>query len=329
MEARMGVPAPHDVSLRSDVAPSAVDVSTDSSEAPADTLRWYLRRVGGYRLLDASEERRLAQEVEAGRSAEAALARPHPPECRATLQKQVERGRTACRRFIEANLRLVVAVARRYGTRQFPLGDCIQEGNLGLLKAVDRFDWRRGCKFSTHATWWIRQAITSALTEKARSVRVPKHVAQKLYRVGRARDELASSLGRTASNEEIAAACDLTEEEAAELLTIMQGPVSIHQTVGDGGPELGEFIEDVDGEDPVEAVDQHLRDEALGAALATLDPPERAVVTLRYGLDTGVPRTLDDVGAWLRLPKTHVRRVESEAIEKLRASPCARSLGPA
>ena len=307
------------------VAPSAIG----ASEAPADTMGWYLRRMGSHARLEPVEERRLAQQMEAGRSAERALARVHAPLCRAALQDQVERGRAARRRFVEGNLRLVVAVARRYATPHFPLPDCIQEGNLGLLKAVDRFDWRRGCRFSTYATWWIRQAITSALTEKARTVRVPGHVAQRAYRVGRARDELASSLGRTASSDEIASACDLTAGEVAEILAILGGPVSINQSVDDGGTELSEFIEDADGEDPVEAVEQNLRDEALGAALATLDVPERAVINLRYGFDTGVPRTLADVGARLHLSTTDVRRMESAAIAKLRASPCARSLGPA
>jgi RNA polymerase sigma factor (sigma-70 family) len=321
----MGAPVRHEVGAGPHVGPA----SGGAFERPVDALGAYLRRVGVHALLDAAGERRLAQEIEAAGAAEAALARPHPPECAGALRKRVERGRAARRTFIEANLRLVVAVAKRYATAQFPLADCIQEGNLGLLKAVDRFDWRRGCRFSTHATWWIRQAITSALTQKARTVRVPTHVAQKLHRLGRARDELASSLGRAASNEELAAACGLTEEEVSELLAMMRGPVSIHQSVGDNGAQLGDFIEDADSEDPVEAVAQHLRDEALGAALAALDGPERAVISLRYGLDTGVPRTLADVGARLRLTKTHVRRVESEAIAKLRESPCARRLGPA
>jgi RNA polymerase sigma factor (sigma-70 family) len=267
--------------------------------------------------------------MEAGHRAEAALARSQPTEGRNALRDTVERGRAARSRFIEANLRLVVAVARRYATPQFPILDCIQEGNLGLLKAVDRFDWRRGSKFSTHATWWIRQAITSALTDKARTVRIPRHVAHDAYRVGRTRDALLASLSRAPSVEEIAGACSLSQQEVAQVLEILRGPLSINQNVGDDGAELGELIEDADSEDPVEAVEHHLRDEALGTALTTLSPPERAVINLRYGLDTGIPRTLADVGAELGLTRTNVRRVEAEAISKLRESPCARSLGPA
>jgi RNA polymerase primary sigma factor len=292
-----------------------------------DSLAWYLRQIGRYELLSADEERELARSVEAGRLAEKRLARlgDHPIEDRSALEGQVERGQRAGARFVESNLRLVVSVALRYATPSFPLSDCIQEGNLGLIKAVERFDWRRGYRFSTYATWWIRQAIIRALTDKARTIRVPTHVAHKVFRVRQASAQLVSELGRPASVGDVASACDMTTHEVVDALRIADGPVSIHHPIGQDGSELADVIEDEEETDPAEAVDRMLTDAALREALASLSAQERSVIMLRFGFDTGVARTLADVAEQLDLKPQGVREFEARAIAKLRCSGLARS----
>jgi RNA polymerase primary sigma factor len=222
--------------------------------------------------------------------------------------------------LIKSNLRLVVSVASEYATPSFPLLDCIQEGNMGLLTAVERFDWRRGHRFSTYAIWWIRQAIMRALTDKSRTVRIPKRVAQRACRVRRATDELFSRLQRMPTCVDLAGACGMTSQEVAEALQVAGGLVSIHQPFGPDGTELGEVIEDADGPDPLEAAEQRLAGEALREAILSLSDAERDVILLRYGFDTGFARTLEDVGRRLGLDEQDVRALEMAAIDKLRCS---------
>ncbi|MGH2689027.1 MAG: sigma-70 family RNA polymerase sigma factor, partial [Actinomycetota bacterium] len=241
---------------------------------------------------------------------------------RAALCREVRQAAAARDRFVQSNLRLVVSIAARYATPQFPLPDCIQEGNLGLLEAVQRFDHRRGFRFSTYASWWIRQAITRALTDKARTIRLPAHMAQRVHRVRGASEALTAELQRSPAVEELAEACGLTPDEVTAALDAGTGPVSIQADVGEDSA-LGDFIEDADGSDPVQAVDELLRSRALGLALAELTPPELDVLMLRFGFDSGAARTLADVGAALRLRPSQVRLLEEQAVDKLRRSPLA------
>jgi RNA polymerase primary sigma factor len=260
--------------------------------------------------------------MEAGRLASRRLAEAgiRSPGCRAALAAQVEEGRRARARFVESNLRLVVSVAVNYASASYPLLDCIQEGNLGLIEAVERFDWRRGYRFSTYATWWIRQAITRALTDKARIIRLPTRMAQRVQQVRRATNHLLSQLQRLPSPAEVARVTGLTPGEVAETLQVASAPFSIHRPIGTETAELADLIEDGDQADPGDAVGDILAGEALYDALARLNKLERTVITLRYGLDTGTARTLADVGAQLGLTAQHVRQLEAEAITKLRAS---------
>lgn len=292
------------------------------------TIRWYLQRITRYDLLNAREERVLARRMEAGRRASQRLAQDDDgsPSCRAALAAEVEQGQRARLRFVESNLRLVVSVAVNYASSSYPLLDCIQEGNLGLIEAVERFDWRRGYRFSTYATWWIRQAITQALIDKARTIRLPAHMSHKVLQVRRATDDLASQLHRLPSPAEVAPLAGLAPEEVAEVLQVADGPVSIHRPIGTDSAELGEVIEDDGQADPGDAVGEILAGEALRDALRTLSTLERTVVALRFGLDTGVPRTLADVGAHLGMKPHHVRQLEAEAIAKLRASDLGRKI---
>jgi RNA polymerase primary sigma factor len=288
-----------------------------------DGMGWYLDRVRGHPLLTAEEERQLGRCIERGRQAHEMLMDPACPAGeRSALHRDVCLAADARQQFVQCNLRLVISIARRHASPQFPLPDCIQEGNLGLMEAVERFDWRRGFRFSTYGAWWIRQGILRALTDKARAVRLPSNVAHRVRRVQRVTDALTSDLRRSPSLEEIAAACDMPLDELAATLEAGAGPVSIFAEVGAAG-FLGEFIEDTDEMDPSHAVDLLLRQRALNVALSALTPQELDVITLRFGFDTGSPRTLVDVSRALNLPPPAIRLLEEQAILKLRRSPLA------
>lgn len=288
-----------------------------------DGVAWYLAQIGRHPLLTARQERELARCIERGARAQEVLAKDQASGCtRAALREQVGLASAARDRFVQSNLRLVVSIASHYATPQFPLADCIQEGNLGLLEAVRRFDHRRGFRFSTYASWWIRQAITRALTDKARTIRLPAHVAHKVHRIRRASDALTSDLQRSPTREELAAASGMTPDEVTATLDASAGPVSIHAGVGDDAA-LGDFIEDADDADPAQAVDVLLRSRALGMALTELTPPELDVITLRFGFDSGSARTLADVGTALHMRPSQVRLLEEQAVDKLRRSPLA------
>ncbi|MFH9348260.1 sigma-70 family RNA polymerase sigma factor [Kitasatospora sp. NPDC017646] len=287
----------------------------------ADLLRQYLREIGRIRLLTAAEEVELATRIEAGLFAEERLdGDPPPPDPLAReLDTLVVLGRIAKRRLIEANLRLVVSVAKRYVGRGLTLLDLIQEGNLGLIRAVEKFDYARGYKFSTYATWWIRQAMSRALADQARTIRVPVHVVELINRVVRVQRVLLQERGLEPTPADIATALELTEVRVRELLRLAQEPISLHTPVGEEDDiALGDLIEDADAASPVESATFLLLRQHLDAVLATLGERERQVVQLRYGLDDGRPRTLEEIGAVFGVTRERIRQIESKTLVKLR-----------
>ncbi|WP_074467763.1 RNA polymerase sigma factor [Streptomyces sp. WMMB 714] len=287
----------------------------------ADLFRQYLREIGRIPLLTAAEEVDLARRVEAGLFAEEKLTNTAAidTELAHELDQLVVMGRIAKRRLIEANLRLVVSVAKRYVGRGLTMLDLVQEGNLGLIRAVEKFDYARGYKFSTYATWWIRQAMSRALADQARTIRVPVHVVELINRVVRVQRRLLQERGYEPAPEEVAAQLDLTEERVSEVLRLAQEPVSLHAPVGDEEDvNLGDLIEDGDAPSPVESAAFLLLREHLEAVLSTLGERERKVVQLRYGLVDGRPRTLEEIGTLFNVTRERIRQIESKTLGKLR-----------
>ncbi|MFJ8884064.1 RNA polymerase sigma factor [Streptomyces sp. NPDC102402] len=287
----------------------------------SDLFRQYLREIGRIPLLSAAEEVELARRVEAGLFAEERLARTPDPGSRLAydLDRLVVMGRMAKRRLIEANLRLVVSVAKRYVGRGLTMLDLVQEGNLGLIRAVEKFDYARGYKFSTYATWWIRQAMSRALADQARTIRVPVHVVELINRVVRVQRRLLQERGYEPTVEEVAAQLDLTPERVVEVRRLAQEPVSLHAPVGEEDDvALGDLIEDGDAASPVETAAFLLLRQHLEAVLSTLGERERKVVQLRYGLDDGRPRTLEEIGRIFGVTRERIRQIESKTLDKLR-----------
>ncbi|MET9222242.1 RNA polymerase sigma factor [Streptomyces sp. NPDC003300] len=293
----------------------------ESAGPSADLFRQYLREIGRIPLLTAAEEVDLARRVEAGLFAEEKLgAFPDlDSQLAVDLDRLVVLGRMAKRRLIEANLRLVVSVAKRYIGRGLTMLDLVQEGNLGLIRAVEKFDYARGYKFSTYATWWIRQAMSRALADQARTIRVPVHVVELINRVVRVQRRLLQERGYEPSTEEVAAQLDLPEERVSEVLRLAQEPVSLHAPVGEEEDvALGDLIEDGDAASPVESAAFLLLREHLEAVLSTLGERERKVVQLRYGLADGRPRTLEEIGRIFGVTRERIRQIESKTLNKLR-----------
>ncbi|MGW1224617.1 RNA polymerase sigma factor [Streptomyces sp. NPDC002530] len=287
----------------------------------SDLFRQYLREIGRIPLLTAADEVELARRVEAGLFAEERLARTPDPDTRLAvdLDRLVVMGRTAKRRLIEANLRLVVSVAKRYVGRGLTMLDLVQEGNLGLIRAVEKFDYARGYKFSTYATWWIRQAMSRALADQARTIRVPVHVVELINRVVRVQRRMLQERGYEPTAEEVAAQLDLTPERVGEVLRLAQEPISLHAPVGEEDDvSLGDLIEDGDAASPVESAAFLLLREHLEAVLSTLNERERKVVQLRYGLADGRPRTLEEIGRIFGVTRERIRQIESKTLSKLR-----------
>ncbi|MFI6767918.1 RNA polymerase sigma factor [Streptomyces sp. NPDC050355] len=294
----------------------------DTAAGPSsDLFRQYLREIGRIPLLTAAEEVELARRVEAGLFAEEKLT--NTPDLSSQLaydlDKLVVLGRMAKRRLIEANLRLVVSVAKRYVGRGLTMLDLVQEGNLGLIRAVEKFDYARGYKFSTYATWWIRQAMSRALADQARTIRVPVHVVELINRVVRVQRRMLQERGYEPTPEEVATHLDLTEERVSEVLRLAQEPVSLHAPVGEEEDvALGDLIEDGDAASPVESAAFLLLREHLDAVLSTLGERERKVVQLRYGLADGRPRTLEEIGRIFGVTRERIRQIESKTLNKLR-----------
>ncbi len=294
----------------------------ESGSGPsADLFRQYLREIGRIPLLSAAEEVELARRVEAGLFAEEKLTDPSTADGRLALDldRLVVMGRIAKRRLIEANLRLVVSVAKRYVGRGLTMLDLVQEGNLGLIRAVEKFDYARGYKFSTYATWWIRQAMSRALADQARTIRVPVHVVELINRVVRVQRRLLQERGYEPAPEEVAVQLDLTPERVSEVLRLAQEPVSLQAPVGEEDDvNLGDLIEDGDAPSPVESAAFLLLREHLEAVLSTLGERERRVVQLRYGLADGRPRTLEEIGRLFGVTRERIRQIESKTLSRLR-----------
>jgi len=289
----------------------------------ADDLRLYLEAAAREPLLTKEEEVELAQTIERGKEAEEKLAagRVRSDATIRRLRTDMRVAEAARQRFIMANLRLVVSVARKYQGQGLPLLDLIQEGNIGLMRAVELFDWRRGFKFSTYATWWIRQGITRAIADRSRSIRLPVHIHDRLRKLNRSRFQFAQTKGREPTREELAQILDTTVEEVDDLTEMgRREPLSLQSPVGEE-TELGDLIEEQDSEGQFNEVEDALLREEIGEAVEDLlDERERQVVALRYGLDSGQPLSLRETGKVLGLSGERVRLIEREALRKLRNS---------
>nr|WP_233507039.1 sigma-70 family RNA polymerase sigma factor [Jiangella anatolica] len=308
-----------------DEPPAAPAPQFTDAGSGADLTRRYLREIGRIPLLSGPDEVRLARAIEAGLLAEERLAASGFDD--EALAEVVRLGQEAKAALIEANLRLVVSIARRYTRRGLPLLDLIQEGNVGLIRAVERFDYARGFKFSTYATWWIRQAISRALAEQGRTIRLPVHVVDELNRVLRVLRTLSQAQARDPSVEELAAATALSADRVVELLSYAEEPVSLQLPVGESSENMfGDFVEDTDELSPEELVAQLLLRDQVEQVLDGLSERERAVVRLRYGLHDGRTRTLEEVGREFGVTRERVRQIEHRTLTKLRRNEWASEL---
>jgi RNA polymerase primary sigma factor len=301
--------------------PSLDDVGPSAS---ADLVRVYLREIGRVSLLTAADEVDLAKRVEAGVfAAERLSAIENDPKIDAGFRRDllavVGDGQRAKQRLIESNLRLVVSIAKRYAGRGLPFLDLIQEGNLGLIRAVEKFDYTRGFKFSTYASWWIRQAVSRAVADQARTIRIPVHMVETVNRILRAQRMLVQTLGRDPTAAEIAVQVDMPTERVEEIKRLAMEPVSLHSPVGEEeGSELGDLIEDSESVPPAELVSAGLLASHVEAVLTHLGDREREVVRMRYGLTDGEPRTLEEVGRAFGVTRERVRQIEAKSLAKLR-----------
>jgi RNA polymerase sigma factor (sigma-70 family) len=296
-------------------------LSRRAAQPEEDLVRLYLNDVGKFALLTKADEVRLAQSVEAGSEARAELAASADltPSRQRELRRLVRQGEEATETFVKANLRLVVSIAKRYQAAELPLLDLVQEGNLGLIHAVEKFDWRRGFKFSTYATWWIRQAITRGIANTGRTVRLPAHAGDLLVRVTKARGRLEGTLGRRPTTAELAADLGLEEHRVTETLRYVGEPMSLSEPLRlDGDAELGDVVEDRSAVSPFDAAAASLLSGEVAKMLVVLDERERVILQLRFGLDSGEPRTLDEVGIHFKLTRERIRQIEARAMSKLR-----------
>jgi RNA polymerase primary sigma factor len=288
--------------------------------ATSDPVKDYLKQIGKVPLLNAEQEVELAKRIEAGLFAEEKLAETVTAmEARLDLEWIADDGRRAKNHLLEANLRLVVSLAKRYTGRGMLFLDLIQEGNLGLIRAVEKFDYTKGYKFSTYATWWIRQAITRAMADQARTIRIPVHMVEVINKLARVQRQMLQDLGREPTPEELAAELDMTPEKVIEVQKYGREPISLHTPLGeDGDSEFGDLIEDSEAIQPGEAVSFTLLQEQLHSVLDTLSEREAGVVSMRFGLTDGQPKTLDEIGKVYGVTRERIRQIESKTMSKLR-----------
>jgi len=293
-----------------------------SAGATADPVKDYLKQIGKVPLLNAEQEVELAKRIEAGLFAEEKLGQGNAgmtPDQRIDMEWIAEDGRRAKNHLLEANLRLVVSLAKRYTGRGMLFLDLIQEGNLGLIRAVEKFDYTKGYKFSTYATWWIRQAITRAMADQARTIRIPVHMVEVINKLARVQRQMLQDLGREPTPEELAAELDMTPEKVIEVQKYGREPISLHTPLGeDGDSEFGDLIEDSEAIQPGEAVSFTLLQEQLHSVLDTLSEREAGVVSMRFGLTDGQPKTLDEIGKVYGVTRERIRQIESKTMSKLR-----------
>jgi RNA polymerase primary sigma factor len=293
-----------------------------SAGATADPVKDYLKQIGKVPLLNAEQEVELAKRIEAGLFAEEKLGQGiagMAPDQRIDMEWIAEDGRRAKNHLLEANLRLVVSLAKRYTGRGMLFLDLIQEGNLGLIRAVEKFDYTKGYKFSTYATWWIRQAITRAMADQARTIRIPVHMVEVINKLARVQRQMLQDLGREPTPEELAAELDMTPEKVIEVQKYGREPISLHTPLGeDGDSEFGDLIEDSEAIQPGEAVSFTLLQEQLHSVLDTLSEREAGVVSMRFGLTDGQPKTLDEIGKVYGVTRERIRQIESKTMSKLR-----------
>ncbi|MHB8263811.1 MAG: sigma-70 family RNA polymerase sigma factor [Acidimicrobiales bacterium] len=287
-----------------------------------DLVRLYLTDIGQYMLLSKDDEVRLAQMIEVGREATEELganSKSLAPTRKRELKRKIRQGEEAQQTFVKSNLRLVVSIAKKYQASGLPLLDLIQEGNLGLMHAVEKFDWRKGFKFSTYATWWIRQAITRGIANTGRTIRLPVHAGDTLTRVQKAQARLELKLGRPATLDELGSEVELAEDKLVEALRFRSEPLSLSEPLReDGDAELGDVVEDRSAESPFEVAAVALLPEEIDKLLAPLDEREREILKLRFGLDRGESRTLEEVGEYFNLTRERIRQIEARAMSKLR-----------
>ncbi|QVQ52959.1 RNA polymerase sigma factor [Spiractinospora alimapuensis] len=328
------------VDIRPESTPAKADGSTTSTEVEApeadlddqspamgDSVHTYLKAIGRRQLLTAADEVELAKRIEAGLYAEYRLGLVEGPSAppalsdteREELSSIAQDGRDAKAHMLEANLRLVVSVAKKYSDRGMSLLDVVQEGNLGLIRAVEKFDYAKGYKFSTYAMWWIRQAIQRGFADSARTIRLPVHVLELLSKVSRLERDMHQQLGREPTPEELAHELDRTPAQIEELLRITRQPISLDSTIGeDGETRIGDLIEDIDASEASEVVDRQIMADQLRHALDDLEPREATIMSLRFGLMDGRPRTLDEIGKHLGLTRERIRQLEKQSLSKLR-----------
>jgi RNA polymerase primary sigma factor len=293
----------------------------DQTPAMGDSVHTYLKSIGRTSLLTAEQEVDLAKRIEAGLFAEHKLetAAGLDENVRRDLEMVAEDGRRAKAHMLEANLRLVVSVAKKYSDRGLSLLDVVQEGNLGLIRAVEKFDYTKGYKFSTYAMWWIRQAIQRGFADSARTIRLPVHVLEMLSKLSRVERDMHQKLGREPTPEELAVELDRTPDQIEELLRTSRQPISLDSTIGeDGETSIGDLIEDVDAPEASELVDRQLMAEQLRSALDALTPREATIMAMRFGLYDGNPHTLDEIGRALGLTRERIRQLEKQSLSKLR-----------
>jgi len=320
-----------DPTLKEDESSGFVVSSSDESDEPeqqvlvagatADPVKDYLKQIGKVPLLNAEMEVELAKRIEAGLFSEEKLAQGGKltPKLQEELEWIAEDGRRAKNHLLEANLRLVVSLAKRYTGRGMLFLDLIQEGNLGLIRAVEKFDYTKGYKFSTYATWWIRQAITRAMADQARTIRIPVHMVEVINKLARVQRQMLQDLGREPTPEELAKELDMTPEKVIEVQKYGREPISLHTPLGeDGDSEFGDLIEDSEAIVPADAVSFTLLQEQLHAVLDTLSEREAGVVSMRFGLTDGQPKTLDEIGKVYGVTRERIRQIESKTMSKLR-----------